>query len=71
MSVPKDLADWTAADHDSLSVRYCAYWVNVEGEPGVDETAVERVKVTAPKNQIFNDVALCDIMERIGRGGKP
>jgi len=68
MSVPKDLANWTQAQHDALSVRYCAYWVNIEGQP---EVTTETTTVTAPKSQIFNDIALCDIMERIGRGGKP
>lgn len=68
MSVPKDLANWTEARHEALSVRYCAYWVNIEAQP---EVQTETTTITAPKNQIFNDVALCDMMERIGQGGKP
>lgn len=69
MSLPKEQTNWTKAEHEALTVRYCAYWVNIEGQALVDEDA--STKVTAPKNQIFNDVALCDMMERIGRGGKP
>lgn len=68
MSVPKDQADWTEAQHEALSVRYCAYWVNIEGQP---EATTKTTTVSAPTSQIFNDVALCDMMERIGRGGKP
>ena len=69
MSLPRDQANWTVAIHEALTVRYCAYWVNIEGQALVDEDAT--TTVTAPKIQIFNDVALCDMMERIGRGGKP
>ena len=69
MSLPKDQAKWTEAAHEALTVRYCAYWVNIEGRTPVDENTT--TKVTAPKSQIFNDIALCDMMERIGRGGKP
>lgn len=68
MFVPKDQTDWTTATHDYLSVRHCAYWVNIAGESPTDKP---KVAVKAPTTQIFNDVALCDIMERVGRGGTP
>jgi len=69
MSLPKDQARWTEVGHDSLTVRYCAYWVNIVGQPPIDKDST--TTVTAPKSQIFNDVALCDMMQRIGQGGAP
>src|ERR1700733_11797266 len=69
MSVPRDQANWTEAGHEALTIRYCAYWVNIEGQPPVEEDST--TTVTAPKTQIFNDIALCAMMERIGQGGKP
>jgi hypothetical protein len=69
MSIPKDQAHWTFVRHKALSIHHCAYWVNIVGQPQVDENGA--TTVSAPKSQIFNDFALCDIMERIGQGGKP
>lgn len=68
MIVPKDFAGWVEASHDYLSLRHCAYWRSVTGEApsGRDSTAI-RVSTA----QIFDDVALCQIMERIGQGGTP
>lgn len=68
MSVPATQAHWTYARHKGLSIHYCAYWVSIEGQP---EATTKTTTVSAPTSQIFNDVALCDMMERIGRGGKP
>jgi hypothetical protein len=69
MSVPKEQSHWTFARHKALSIHHCAYWINIVGQPTV--AAESTATVSAPKSQIFNDVALCDMMERIGRGGKP
>lgn len=68
MYIPKDQQEWILASHDVLSVRHCAYWINIAGEP---KTEKDNLKVKASINQVFDDVALCDMMERIGRGGKP
>ncbi len=68
LSLPEGPDGWTMADHDSLSIYHCAYWVNVANEPVSD---LVRPIVKAPKTQIFDDVALCEIMQRIGQGGRP
>lgn len=68
MTMPADPADWILATHDLLSVRHCSYWVNIAGmiPTGKDETIVR-----VPTEQVFDDLALCDIMSRIGQGGAP
>jgi hypothetical protein len=68
MSLPQSPEDWVTSGHESLSLHRCAYWVNLVDSP--DSMAV-RPTVQASKENIFDDVALCDIMERIGAGGKP
>jgi hypothetical protein len=68
MAVPTRQEHWTYARHKSLSIHYCGYWVNIAG---ADDTDAERPTVKASREDIFNDVALCDIMERIGQGGAP
>lgn len=70
MSLPRNQAQWTMAQHDSFSIYYCAYWVNLSGAP-TPSNGVENPTVKAPKSQIFDDVALCDMMERIGLGDRP
>jgi len=68
MSMPKSQDEWTLAEHAGLSVRYCAYWVNLYR---VEDSTAERPTVKAFKSNIFDDLALCEMMERIGQGGRP
>lgn len=68
MTLPKTIDDWIAAEPNALTIRHCCYWVNLEGASprGRSETTVR-----VPTKQIFDAKALCEIMTRIGRGGKP
>lgn len=68
MSLPANQADWMTASHDFLSVRHCSYWVNLAGAPASN---AERPVFRAPISNIFDDIALCRIMERLGQSGKP
>ncbi|MFI1518353.1 DUF4365 domain-containing protein [Kitasatospora cineracea] len=68
MIIPEDVASWVEASHDYLSLRHCAYWRSVTG---VQPTGQEHSAVRVSTSQIFDDVALCQIMERIGKGGTP
>ncbi|MBF4599064.1 DUF4365 domain-containing protein [Curtobacterium sp. Arg-1] len=68
MSMPADPADWITASHANLLVRHCAYWVNLAGGPA---SSAARPTVSASVHNIFDDVTLCNIMARIGQGGKP
>lgn len=68
MSVPPSQDDWVHASDKRARVRHAAYWVNLEGAP---TSSAAKVSVTAPFTQRLDDRALCDIMIRIGRGGKP
>ena len=68
MTMPRDQAHWTFARHKALSIHHCAYWVNLAKEP---ESTAANPLVSAPTTQVFDDIALCDMMERIGQGGSP
>jgi hypothetical protein len=68
MSVPKSQDDWVHASHDRLKVHHAAYWVCLDGAPA---TKAANPSASAPVSQVFDDVALCAIMTRIGQGGKP
>lgn len=68
MSMPEAQESWTLAHPDYFTIRHCAYWVNAATLP---DSHAEKPTVSAPKRQVFDDVALCRMMERIGRGEAP
>lgn len=68
MSLPEPQCDWVSATHEFLTVRHCAYWVNLAGAEASD---AENPTFRAPTENILDDVALCNIMSRIGQGGRP
>jgi hypothetical protein len=68
MLVPRAQDDWLRASHDRLDLRHCCYWVNLAGHPVTGRT---RTTVRIPTARIFDDRALCEIMTRVGTGGRP
>ena len=68
MLVPRAQDDWLRASHDRLDLRHCCYWVNLAGHP---ITGRHRTTVRVPTSRIFDDRALCEIMTRVGTGGRP
>jgi len=68
MLVPRSQDDWLRAGHDRLDLRHCCYWVNLAGHP---ITGRHRTTVRIPTSRIFDDRALCEIMTRVGTGGRP
>lgn len=68
LAMPQDQADWVLSQPNALSVHHCAYWTNLAGEGPISNSSTT---VHAPLTQPFDDIALCDMMERIGKGGAP
>lgn len=68
MSIPKDQSTWLEASHEQLVLRNCSYWANLAGLPA---STAKRPTFRTPKSKIFDDVALCGIMQRIGQGDRP
>ncbi|MFF4416624.1 DUF4365 domain-containing protein [Streptosporangium sp. NPDC001559] len=68
MIIPKEVAAWVVATHDFLSLRHCAYWAVLTG---LKPTGKEETSVKVSTANVFDDIALCAIMKRIGAGGKP
>jgi hypothetical protein len=68
MIVPRGRDDWIRAGHDRLALRHCCYWINLAGHP---VTGRHRTTVRIPTSRIFDDRALCEIMTRVGAGGRP
>jgi hypothetical protein len=68
MHMPARQEHWIYARPKGLTIHHCAYWMNLAG---ADQVNTLTATVAAPMSQVFDDVALCDIMERIGRGDPP
>ncbi|MGW6459895.1 DUF4365 domain-containing protein [Streptomyces sp. NPDC055078] len=68
MLVPRTQDEWLRAGHDRLDLRHCCYWTNLAGHP---VTGRRRTTVRIPTSRIFDDRALCEIMSRVGAGGRP
>ncbi|BBJ39645.1 hypothetical protein SSPO_023630 [Streptomyces antimycoticus] len=68
MIVPRSQEDWLRAGHDRLSLRHCCYWINLAGHP---ITGRRRTTVRIPTSRVFDDRTLCEIMTRVGAGGRP
>jgi hypothetical protein len=68
MLVPRAQKDWLRAGHDRMELRHCCYWINLAGHP---VTGKRKTTVRIPTARIFDDRALCDIMTRVGAGGRP
>ncbi|WP_249645125.1 DUF4365 domain-containing protein [Nocardia sputi] len=68
MHVPKLQDDWVYLSDDALVVRHRAYWVSLCGFPA---TSSADITVSAPCSNTFDDITLCKIMERVGKGDRP
>jgi hypothetical protein len=68
MLVPRTPEEWLRASHDRLELRHCCYWTNLAGHP---VTGRYKTTVRIPSARIFDDRALCEIMARVGAGGRP
>ncbi|THA28513.1 DUF4365 domain-containing protein [Streptomyces sp. A1277] len=68
MLVPRSRDDWLRAGPDSLDLRHRCYWTNPAGHP---VTGRHRTTVRLLTSRIFDDRALCEIMTRVGAGGRP
>ncbi|MGW3241141.1 DUF4365 domain-containing protein [Streptomyces sp. NPDC001070] len=68
MLVPRTQEEWLRASHDRLELRHCCYWTNLAGHA---VTGKRKTTVRIPTARIFDDRALCEIMTRVGAGGRP
>jgi len=68
MHIPKLNEYWVYSRPKGLTIHYCAYWVNLAGQP---TTSSKTTTVSAPLNQVFDDISLCQMMTLIGQGGAP
>ena len=66
MDMPPVVDDWLTCEHNSFQISHACYWLSLEGYPAVRSTQ-QNVAVSAPVEQVFDDAALCAIMEKINK----
>lgn len=68
--VPASIDRWIYADtsRDTLHLRHLSYWYRVQA---TEHTGKTQTTVQIPTAQIFDDLSLCEIMSRVGKGGAP
>ncbi len=66
MCTPPEQAGWTMATHDGLNMRYCCYWVNLEGMT-VPEVAQPVIRI--PTSNVFDADGLTRIMDKLESDG--
>jgi hypothetical protein len=58
--------EWTTVSHHSMELKHCCYWQSFEGYP-VNPTVVSP-SVRIPTANIFDSMALTQIMDKLSRG---
>lgn len=70
MDLPANQEEWIRSEHPFTLAQHLCYWANLAGEPEF-RGAGDMVTVSATADNVFDDVALCQIMARIRAGGAP
>ncbi|MBT2532803.1 DUF4365 domain-containing protein [Arthrobacter sp. ISL-48] len=69
MLVPTSWDNWIDVGRDCLTINHCSYWVNLGGEQH-NLAAGGKTTVRIPTANVFDEKALCAIMQRVGSGAR-
>jgi hypothetical protein len=67
--VPDDVPEWLHEQPEATAMRRCTYWYSLRGHPVSTNVASQRIHI--PRTQRFTVAALTQLMDMIGRGGRP
>ena len=67
--VPDDVTEWLHEQPEATAMRRCAYWCSLRGQPASTNAVQQRIHI--PRAQGFTVAALTQLMDTIGRGGRP
>ena len=66
LNLPKASEKWIELTPEALSIRTCAYWVSLLGQP--DTTNVETVTIAIHEANLLNEKALIGLLEKSRTG---
>lgn len=61
--MPTDENSWVCVSTEETTLKHCAYWCSLRGLPYSENDRTKRIRIS--ENQIFDDGALKEIMEKI------
>jgi len=64
--MPSDEDGWLSVYEEYTTLRHCGYWISLRGLPASANKETQRIRI--PKEQMFTDLSLRSIMDRIGGG---
>ena len=67
--MPSDEDGWLSVYEECTTLKHCGYWISLRGMPASINKTTKRIEI--PKEQMFTDKSLKDIMDRIKGGGYP
>lgn len=67
--MPRNHEDWLYICEDNTILKHCGYWTSLRGCPPTENT--EKIRIRIPKNQIFTEASLKEILTRIQDGSPP
>ncbi len=68
LALPQAEEEWLAVSPEALTLKRCAYWVSLLGEPETTNKAT--ITVSIPDSQIFDPVTLTMLMDKSRSGTK-
>jgi hypothetical protein len=66
--LPEHEDEWMVQSEHELSIRRCAYWVHLLGEPPIAADTGKSTTIRIPESQVFSPITLLALLERSGRG---
>ena len=64
--LPRDENKWVEFTTSGLTIRNCAWWCSLAGQPATSNKTSKRIRI--PIDQVFSPDALKDMMDKVRRG---
>ena len=64
--LPQDENDWVNFSQNGLTIRNCAWWCSLAGQPATENGTKKRIRI--PIDQVFSPDTLRELMAKVRRG---
>lgn len=68
LELPNEESEWLSITHEELTLRRCAYWVNLRDAP--EPTSATTIAIPVPESNLFTPDTLRDLMEQSRQHGR-
>ena len=64
--MPREKSEWIEQQADSIQIRNCAWWHQLQSEEITDNLRTKRIRI--PRKQVFTPESLIEMMKKVERG---